>query len=261
MPIITLLTDFGLKDYYVSSMKAVILSICPSATVVDISHEVSSFDVLEAAFVLCASYRYFPHSTIHVVVVDPGVGSERKALVFKTKNYYFIGPDNGVLTLAADLDGIVEVREIANREFMLHEISRTFHGRDIFAPTAAYLACGVPMEEFGPIVSKYEKLSFQIPQKVSGEYQGFILHIDKFGNIITNIPSSLIPDAVKEVKLLLSNGKVYNIPLVNFYVEVPKGSILAIRGSSGFLEISINQGNAASTLKVNRGEKIILKLH
>ena len=261
MPIITLLTDFGLKDYYVPSMKAVILSICPSATVVDISHEVSSFDVLEAAFVLCASYRYFPRGTIHVVVVDPGVGSARKALIFKTKNYYFIGPDNGVLTLATDLDGIVEVREIANRKFMLHEISRTFHGRDIFAPTAAHLACGAPMEEIGPVVSKYEKLSFQIPQKVSDEYQGSILHIDKFGNIITNILSSLIPDAVKEVKLLLNNGKVYNIPLVNFYAEVPKGSILAIRGSSGFLEISINQGNAASTLKVNRGEKIILKLH
>ena len=194
--------------------------------------------------------------SVQMVLEDGAAGFE-----YLPKIQLVIGPDNGVLTLAADLDGIVEVREIANREFMLHEISRTFHGRDIFAPTAAYLACGVPMEEFGPIVSKYEKLSFQIPQKVSGEYQGFILHIDKFGNIITNIPSSLIPDAVKEVKLLLSNGKVYNIPLVNFYVEVPKGSILAIRGSSGFLEISINQGNAASTLKVNRGEKIILKLH
>jgi len=261
MPVITLLTDFGLKDYYVASMKAVILSICPSATIVDISHDISNFDILEAAFTLCASYHYFPHGTVHVVVVDPGVGSSRKALVFKTRNYYFVGPDNGVLSLAAEMDNVIEVREIVNEKLMLHKISRTFHGRDVFAPVAAHIACGLSVKEVGPVVNEYVKLPLQRPSKDGNICQGSILHIDKFGNVITNIPSSFVGEDVRSIKLFLSDGRIYHMPLVDFYAAAPIGSLMAIHGSAGFLEISINQGNAASTLKVKRGEKIILELH
>jgi len=161
--VITLLTDFGTRDYFVASMKGVILSINPDAVVIDITHDVPSFNVLKAAFILWATYRYYPRGTVHVVVVDPGVGTSRRALAIRSRNYYFIGPDNGVLTMAAEDDGVVEVREISNRSVMLGEVSSTFHGRDIFAPAAAHIGL-TRFEDYGPVVRDYVKLTMPEPR-------------------------------------------------------------------------------------------------
>lgn len=258
MPVITLLTDFGLRDYYVASMKAVILSICPSASIVDISHEVSSFDVYEAAFLLAASYGHFPRNTVHVAVVDPGVGTQRKPLVLKTRNFFFVGPDNGVLSLASELDGLVEAREISSQKLILRSPSSTFHGRDVFAPAAAHIACGMPVSQVGPEVREITKLTAALPSATGGVFECKVIHVDKFGNVVTNLPADRIPSASGRLTLSCSSG-TYEIPLVRAYGEVPDGALLATIGSAGFLEVSVNKGSAASRLMINKGENVILE--
>jgi len=256
-PIITLTTDFGLKDPYVAEMKAVILSISPNATIIDITHQIEKFNIRTGAYALAAASPYFPKDTIHVVVIDPGVGAKRKAILIQTKQSYFIGPDNGVLILAAESQSIEHAYKIANPKLMLPKISNTFHGRDIFAPAAAHLASGTPPSEFGPEIHKIVTPKFAKITRRKDVSIGEIIHIDGFGNIITNFKE-------KELELMGIKGMV-NVKLKNTrlklckaYAEVEARKPLAIIGSHNFLEISINQGNAADTFKTKVGDKVTL---
>jgi len=260
-PIITLLTDFGLRDSYVAEMKAVILSICPEANIIDISHEVRKYDIRMGAYLLARASRYFPNGTIHLAIVDPGVGSERRAIIVESQRAYYVGPDNGILMMAAEIDGIKHVYQITNKKYMLKTISRTFHGRDIFSPVAAHLARGIPPKEFGPEIKNPIKPSYTKPKTINKTIEGEIIHIDDFGNIITNITI----ENLKEIGI--TEGDIINVKigektmklkLCTSYTEIPPNQPLTIIGSGETLEISINQGNAAKTLQTNVGDKVIL---
>ncbi|MFX0134408.1 MAG: S-adenosyl-l-methionine hydroxide adenosyltransferase family protein [Candidatus Hodarchaeota archaeon] len=261
--IITLLTDFGLRDPYVSTMKGVILSICPTAEIVDISHQIRKFNINEAAFKLAFTAKYFKPSTIHLVVVDPGVGSSRKSLVVSTKNYFFIGPDNGVLSLAAEQDGIKRIIEITNEDLFLKPVSNTFHGRDIFSPIAAHVANEYPLEKIGPNTKKMIKLDFPQSVVTTDKINGAVLYIDGFGNIVTNINSELLKKLNVSHKTILEiqiKSKFKNIIMCNSYNEVTKEKLLGIIGSSGYLEISANQANAANLFNAEITDKISVKV-
>ena len=190
---ITLTTDFGLSDPYVAEMKGVILTINPKATIIDITHGIEKFNIRMAAFVLASAAPYFPKGTVHLTVVDPGVGTERRAIMVQTKLGYFVGPDNGVLMLAAQSQGIERIHEISNPNLMLPQTSSTFHGRDIFAPAAAHLDCGVKPSEFGEEIKNPVSTLFAAVQQNNGVLTGEILHIDSFGNIVTNIKENNMP--------------------------------------------------------------------
>ena len=258
-PIITLTTDFGLKDPYVAEMKAVILNISPNTKIVDITHQIEKFNIRMGAYVLAAASSYFPKGTIHVVVVDPGVGTRRKAILIQTKKGYFIGPDNGVLALAAENQGIEHVYKITNPKLKLPKISNTFHGRDIFAPAAAHLARGTPPSEFGPEIHKIVTPKFAKITRRKGGLIGEIIHIDGFGNIVTNFSEKELESmGIKGmVNIKLKNTRL-KLKLCRAYAEVEAQKPLAIIGSHNFLEISVNQGNAADTFKTKVGDKVTL---
>jgi S-adenosylmethionine hydrolase len=264
-PIITLLTDYGTKDHFVASMKAVILSISPQAQIVDISHDVPAHDILEAGFVLRSCFSYFPTRTIHVVVVDPTVGSPRKPIIVATDNHYFVAPDNGVLSLVYDAEPVSTVVEIASEHLMLPEVSQTFHGRDIFAPAAAWLARGTDMLNFGDPITEYTKLT--LPKARFGAadstLKGSVLHVDRFGNLITNISRQDLESAREKVPgdtFKVRIGKQEITGLKNFYAEGQTGEIVALFGSTNLLEIAQNQGNASKTLGVARGGEVLVSL-
>jgi S-adenosylmethionine hydrolase len=262
VPIITLLSDFGLKDPYVAEMKAVILSIHPQARIVDITHEVEKFNIRMGAFVLASATQYFPPSTIHVAVVDPGVGTKRRPIIVETKRSYYVGPDNGLLMLAAQKEGVGHVYHVNNPQYMLPRVSRTFHGRDIFAPVAAHLATKRP-SEFGPEIQDYAFPEFAKSHIGASELLGEVLHIDDFGNIISNISAEdLEKMGIREggslrVKL---DGKTLTVKLCSAYGEVPAKTPLAIIGSNDFLEISINQGSASRTFETKIGDPLRVSL-
>lgn len=238
MAIVTLTTDFGTRDWFVGSMKGVILSLHPTAQVVDITHELDAGDIHGGAWTLAVSYQCFPPGTVHVAVVDPGVGSTRAALVVRTPDYYFLGPDNGVLSWALRDQPIQDVRRIENTAWMRHPISRTFHGRDVFAPVAARLARGEPMTEVGRQVNDWLRLPW--PQNPE------ILHIDRFGNAITNLRQ-------RPHRLRVAGREVR---IVNIYQEGAPGEPIGLMGSTGYLEIAINGGNAAATLGLRVGMRL-----
>ncbi len=261
-PIITLLSDFGLRDPYVAEMKAVILSICPKASIVDISHNIRKYDVRMGAFILARATPYFPNRTIHVAVVDPGVGTARRPIIIETKRSTCVGPDNGLLMLSAQKEGISHIYNIANSKYTLKQVSRTFHGRDIFSPVAAYLARGVPPSEFGPEISDLVKPSFLEPKIEPGRIEGEAIYIDDFGNIVTNIDSeNLKKIGVKEGNKIAMKigGKETALILCRAYGEAALNVPLAIIGSSGFLEVSVNQGDASRVFKVAEGAKVIIR--
>ncbi len=260
-PIISLLSDFGFKDPYVAEMKAVILSICRDALIIDISHEIEKFNVQMGAFILAQAAPYFPKGTIHVAVVDPGVGTERRPIIVETERNLYVGPDNGLLILAAQNEGIKCIREITNPKYMLKKVSRTFHGRDIFSPAAAYLAKGAKPSEFGPVIEDPVKPSFSVPEIRKETIIGEVIHIDEFGNLITNISE----ENLKEFRI--SEGKNLHIQLgdrrlilklCSSYDEAPRNAPLSIIGGTGFLEISVNRGNASKILDAKIGTPIIL---
>ena len=261
-PIITLLSDFGLRDSYVAEMKAVILSICPEAYIVDISHEVRKFDIRAGLFLLARTTPFFPRGTIHVAVVDPGVGTERRPIIVEGERSLYVGPDNGVLMLSARREGIRHVYAIENPNYMLEKVSRTFHGRDIFSPAAAYLAMGIPPSEFGseifdPIVPRFAKPRILRERVIEGE----IIHVDDFGNLITNITSEEMESSgIKEGDLLRVRlgERSFELKLCAAYGEAQLSTPLAIVGGGGFLEVSVNQGNASKFFGVDSGEKIIV---
>lgn len=249
--IITLTTDFGLSDPFVGIMKGVILGIAPAVQIVDITHDIHSYDILEAAFLIDSTYRYFPDGTVHLVVVDPGVGSARRPIVAAAKGHTFVAPDNGVLSAVLQ----TEVYHITNKSLFLNQVSQTFHGRDILAPVAAHLARGTPIESAGPRILDFIKKPLPKPRPQGDKLVGIVLRIDKFGNIITNLRRKhLAPEfTIRVVGLAITR-------LHSNFSEAEPGEFFAIEGSTGFIEIALNQGSAADRLSIERGAEIELEV-
>ena len=256
---ITFLTDFGTKEGYVAQMKGVVCSIT-DARIVDISHEVSPQNVREGAFLLWTTAPFFPMGTIHVAVVDPGVGTERKGLIITTKKQILVGPDNGILLPTAHLLGDFVVYEITNPKYMIHPLSRTFHGRDIFAPVAAYIAQGVPFGQIGTQTPHFVDMQFPLGEHRGDRIVGKILYIDRFGNLLTNIPYDILPGdfAQKKISLLSGDHRWDQVPFVASYGYAKQGELLLTVGSNHFLELSMNQGNAAESLGLQSDAEIQL---
>jgi S-adenosyl-L-methionine hydrolase (adenosine-forming) len=252
--LITLTTDFGLCDPFVGIMKGVMLGINPEAELVDISHQIPSFDVLEGALVLAQSYRHFPAGTIHLAVVDPGVGSARRPILLSTQEAHFVGPDNGLFSFLYDREPSVAVRHLTAEHYFRKPVSHTFHGRDVFAPVAAWLSTGIPPESFGELISDYVRLPAARPEHSSaGLVQGVVLRIDKFGNVMTNLRPEDLP-ASAGFRLVINNREVAR--LVTDYAAGSPSEIFAIVGSAGFVEIAANQASAAEVLGARRGAEI-----
>jgi len=250
-----------LKDPYAAEMKAAILSICPNAVIVDITHEITKFNIRMGAYVLASAAPYFPDGSVHVAVVDPGVGTRRRPIVIQTQRSFFVGPDNGLLVLAAEKQGILRVHDLTNPRFMLPKVSNTFHGRDIFAPAAAHVLNGVKPEAFGPEIREAAKPEFARVTRKNDMLVGEVLHVDGFGNIITNISEKEVSQSqVKDaVNIELSSCKL-KLKLCKAYGETEPREPLALIGSHDFLEIALNQGSAAEKFKAKPGDKIKLLL-
>lgn len=259
-PIITLTTDFGLNDHFVATMKGTILSICPGAQIIDVTHNITPFEISEGAFTLMEAWKAFPKKTIHVGVVDPGVGSARRPILLEAGGHYFIGPDNGLFAMIYDRDESVRVRHLTEEAYFRNPVSRTFHGRDIFAPAAAHLAKGVTPAKFGPRIEDYLKVNTFWPTRMSKRsWTGQVLKIDRFGNMISNFSETEF-DEIKTRPFALDIGTEKIQRLALNYAEVPFGEPVAIIGSSGFVEICVNQGNAAKQLGCGVGAPIELSL-
>ena len=259
MPIITLTTDFGAEDWFTGTMKGVILSGNPRATLVDISHTIPAGDIRAGAFALAAACRFFPRGTVHLAVVDPGVGSNRDMIAVRTRDYFFVGPDNGLLSWALAKESVRCVHRLENPRYFLSPVSRTFQGRDVFAPVAAHLSRGVPIAKLGPCVSDYQAIQFPAVVQRAGQLVGEILRVDHFGNAITNIPGDLLGSGVASAVQIKVATRQRPLPMVEFYGAVPKGTPVAIIGSTGFLEIAINDGNAAARLRLKVGGQVIVQ--
>ncbi len=257
--IITLTTDFGAADHFVGTMKGVILSIQPAAQIIDITHQVLRFDVLDGGFTIAQAYRYFPKKTIHVVVVDPGVGSTRRPLLAEAAGQYFIAPDNGVLSMLFSREA-AKVRHITNERYFSKPVSRTFHGRDVFAPVAAHLAAGVVPARFGPRIQDHLRLSFDTPSRTGKKtWTGCVLKIDRFGNMITNLHIDEFPQLeTRAFELKVGPARVTRLALT--FTECSPEELFAVVGSSGFLEIAVNQGSAAAELGCGAGAPIQLSI-
>ncbi len=256
MSIIALITDFGLKDNYVGVIKGVISGINSKAKIIDISHNVSAQDIKQGAFLLFNSYNYFPKGTIFMGIVDPGVGSARKPLAIKTINYYFIGPDNGLLSVAANSDGIKDIRVIENGKYLLKKISTTFHGRDIFAPAAAHLSNKIAFSSLGKKEKNMEIIDISKPNIKNKILEGEVIHIDNFGNLITNI--------MKEDFIRFIDGKSFEgqikgkriTKIYSFYSEARQNEVFFIESSFGFMELAVKNGKASSYFSVKKRCKL-----
>jgi S-adenosyl-L-methionine hydrolase (adenosine-forming) len=256
--LITLITDFGLRDPFVGIMKGVILSINPEAGLVDLTHQVESFDVIDGALALAQSYRYFPPGTIHVVVVDPGVGSERRPIVVSTPANHFVGPDNGVFSLVYEREGSFAVRHVTTGRYFLQPVSLTFHGRDVFAPVAAWLSTGLDPEKLGGVITNFVRLAVAKPERVSaGLIRGAVLRVDKFGNLITNFTPMHLP-AEGSFDFVVEQSCVTR--LVSSFAEGHEHEVFAIVGSAGFVEIAARQASAAEMLGAGKGTEVILEM-
>ena len=258
LPVITLLTDFGTADYFVGAVKGAILSVNPQAVIADITHEIPPQDVEAAAFTLLAAYATFPPQTIHVAVVDPGVGSERRPIVVKAGSQFFVGPDNGIFTYIYDREPSHQTFHITSDKYFRPSPSTTFHGRDIFAPVAAALSTGVKPKKIGPEIRDEVRLNNSLKPEVlnDGTIEGRIIHIDRFGNCITNLTRELV-DPAKHPTLVVKRKTIDTFR--DFYGSSDRNELFAIWGSAGFLEISINGGSAAKVLIAKRGDRVLLK--
>jgi len=256
-PPVTLITDFGLSDGYVGAMKGVILDILPWVQVVDITHDIEPQNIRQAAFVLYTVAPYFPECTVHLVVVDPGVGTDRRPIAVYTDYAVYVGPDNGVFSWIYHTQKVREIRELTNPYYKRAQVSPTFHGRDIFAPFAAHIASGVPAPSLGPIVDN--PVQFEIPEPVvqdDGSIRGQVIHIDAFGNIITNITEGMLIESDRWTFELA--GEVINT-FQRAYGHVEEGQIVALIGSMGYVEIAIRNGHAAHRLGVTVGDSVIAR--
>ncbi|HIG30871.1 MAG TPA: hypothetical protein EYQ50_24945 [Verrucomicrobiales bacterium] len=258
---ITLTTDFGTKDSYTASLKGVILSICPNIQIVDISHHIPMGDIMAASFQLLSCYRYFPAGTIHIAVVDPGVGGKRKPLAIQADEFIFIGPDNGLFAPLLLPTEKVSIRELNETKLFQSPVSPTFHGRDIFAPSAAHLAKGYPFTEVGPELDALNLGTWPSPEFSSDEIHGIIVHIDHFGNAITNIHQNALGDTVPGENLELRFSGWEGVPVNSYYEEVQQGSAMALVGSSGFYELAVNGDSAEKCLGLSVGMEIRLGAH
>jgi S-adenosyl-L-methionine hydrolase (adenosine-forming) len=255
MSIITLTTDFGSADGYVGAMKGVILGIAPDVRLVDLSHEIAAHDVRGAAYVLGRAAAFFPAGTVHLAVVDPGVGSRRRPLLITTPRASYVGPDNGLFTFALDEAGAA-VFELDRPEFWLPNISRTFHGRDIFAPAAAHIACGVAPHALGSPISDPVRLPTVVPQRrADGHVAGHVIHVDRFGNLITDIPGAWVDEGRWCVEIAGRRVSQFGAT----YEAGAPGALLILVSSAGTLEIAARDGNAAAQLGVRVGETAILR--
>jgi Uncharacterized conserved protein len=252
--VIAILTDFGTRDYFVAAMKGVILSINPQARIIDITHEIPPQDVLTGAFVLKAVYKWFPRGTVFLAVVDPGVGTERAPLILRTKRYFFVGPDNGLLAPAAEEDGVEEAYHIAVR---LPEVSTTFHGRDVFAPAAAYLSLGVEPRLLGRRTPRWKRLELPKARIDGGVVYAHVVYIDRFGNVYTS--------AGEEVNEVASHGEVMCVETprgvvkakyVETYGRASPGEAVLLINSEGYLELAVSMGNAATTYGLKVGDEL-----
>jgi S-adenosylmethionine hydrolase len=255
-PIITLLTDFGTKDHYVASMKGVILSINPRCPLIDITHQVSPHDIREGAFILANAYSHFPKGAIHLAVVDPGVGGARRPLLLVTENYFFVGPDNGLFTMISRKESVRQIIALENRKFHLADISTTFHGRDIFAPAAAHLSTGVKPSALGHKIDSLKKLEFKGSFIKGGKLLGEIVHVDTFGNLVSNIDEGGLIRVIQGRPFVIRVGREMIRGLKKGYWEGKRDEPIALLGSGGYLEISVREGNAQKVLKMKRGDLI-----
>ena len=245
--IVTLTTDFGTSDHFTGVLKGVILGIAPTARIVDITHEIGPYQIPEGGFVIAQAYRYFPRGTVHVVVVDPGVGTSRRPLVTEAAGQYFVAPDNGVLSMIYAA-GKYKVRAVTASRYFLENVSRTFHGRDVFAPVAAHIAAGVPASRMGKPVEDYLNLDFYTPVRTARRaWTGIILKIDRFGNLVTNFRASEFPQ-ISERPFSMQVGLERVTRLARTYAEAGFGELFLIEGSSGYYEVSENQASAARRL-------------
>ena len=251
---ITLTTDFGLRDPYVAEMKGAILTINPKAMLIDITHDVEKFNIRMGSFMLASAAPYFPKGTTHLAIVDPGVGTQRRGIVVQTKRGFFIGPDNGVLMLAAQTQGIESIYALSNPNLILPQTSSTFHGRDIFAPASAYIDRGTQPKDFGSEIKDPVLPHFSVVEQISGALNGEILYIDGFGNLIFNINEKNMPNSpIISVKLPQVSLK---LKFCKTYGEATTGEPILLVGSHGFVELALNQGSAAKKFHVKVGDKI-----
>jgi S-adenosyl-L-methionine hydrolase (adenosine-forming) len=258
-PIVTLTTDFGLSDHYAGAMKGVILGICPRAQIVDLSHEVKPFQISEGAWLIAQAYACFPKKTVHVAVVDPGVGTSRRPILMEAAGQRFVAPDNGVLAMVYAREKH-KIRLISNDRYFRKPVSQTFHGRDIFAPVAAHIAAGVPPSRFGKIVDDYLRPVFEKPQRTGKRtWTGRILKIDRFGNVITNFHVDDFAELERR-GFALALGPLEVGVLARNYAECGPKELFVIVGSSGYLEVSVGQGSAAAQIGCEPGAAVELTL-
>jgi S-adenosyl-L-methionine hydrolase (adenosine-forming) len=258
--IITLTTDYGTSDHLVGTLKGVILKINPYATIVDITHNILPFDLLDGALAIGSAYSYFPPKTIHVVVVDPGVGTERRPLLVSAQNQYFVAPDNGVLSVIFEREAASLVVRHANvQHYYLTPVSNTFHGRDIFAPVASWLSKGWQTPSMGDEISDYKRFSIPRPKEADGTMKGIVMRTDAFGNLMTNLRSEDLPESALDggaIQLQVGTHQVSR--LVDTFARGDNGEPVAYLGSSGYLEIAVNKANAARALNLGRGAPVVL---
>jgi len=255
-PVIALLTDFGTRDHYAGTMKGVALGICPDATLVDISHEVPPHDVAGGALELAACFRYFPAGTIFLVVVDPGVGSSRRGIAADSGDFKFVAPDNGVLTLALDEAPPRKIVELTERRYARPTVSRTFEGRDRFAPAAAWLAKGIELSALGRPAGSIHRLELPHPSESPGELTGEVLRVDRFGNLITNIDRRTFDKLAHDGTLEIRIGAHQVSRVVSTYADAGPGEICALFGSTDHLEIAASGASAARALGIDRGAPV-----
>jgi S-adenosylmethionine hydrolase len=255
-PLITLLTDFGLQDAYVGIMKGVILSLNPDARLVDLSHEVAPQEIMAAALMLQSAWSYFPHGTIHLAVVDPGVGSRRRAMAAACNGQFLVGPDNGLFSLIFAAHAPEIIINLENPRYFRPEISATFHGRDIFAPVTAHLSLGVALTELGPMLPDPVRLAWPVPKFKEAELIGQIVACDYFGNLISNIPFAELVSWLRErsARFCIQGREISH--LVTTYSDMPPGALMALEGSHGYLEFACRNGSAAEVLGASPGTRV-----
>ena len=253
-PVIAFLTDFGTQDHYAGTMKGVVLGICPDATLVDITHDIPAHDVMGGALELAASYKYFPAGTIFVVVVDPGVGSARRGLAADTGDYRFVAPDNGVLTGVLRETPAKKVVELTERRYARPTVSRTFEGRDRFAPAAAWLAKGIQLAALGRPVNEIQRLEMPAPEASGDSVRGIVMRVDRFGNLVTNIDRKLVERLGGDITID-AGGKAIG-RLVATYAELPPDGVGALFGSTDHLELAAPSASAADRLGLTRGAAV-----
>jgi len=262
-PVVSLLTDFGTSDYFVGAMKGAILSVNPRARIIDITHEIPPHDIAAGAFMLTAAYRSFPRKTIHVGVVDPGVGSERRPLLVVSRDYFFVGPDNGLFGYVYDLEEEVRVFHLTNDRYFSRAVSATFHGRDLFAPVAGAVSGGVEPSALGAEIKDYVRLEpLAVRARGDGRMEAAVIHVDRFGNCVTSVTRASLTEEMlmKGARLVVAGREITSFR--KFFAEAgaPEGELFAVWGSAGFLEIAAFKTSAAGLLGVERGEPVLLLL-